>query len=848
MQETNPSTKQSAEQASYYYANTYPAPNSQPESSGISVLWYYLGLIRRRFWIILPFVLIFLAAGIIKAAKAPRIYSSRAKVIVERSQPSIMSFDRSSGYSGYDPAFSKTQPEIIKSRVVMEMALENPAIKQLFNVEKSDKADRAASSLASDIKKTLLAALGGDPAPAPAPWERLSARITATPEQESSVIAISVKSGVPEETALIANATAEAFKEYQIRMRLSVLSEAAGTLITEKDKEEQAFIEAEKALQTFYEQSKGFSGEGSQTENNKLASINSKITAIQLNRIRLNAEMDIMRQITSTNDAVSAYASRRIFSIPAVSSSPIMTSAKANLAEAQKDLSDQSTTYGKDHPVIKDIESKIEFFENQFLEGLNDLILSQQQNLEILDKEERELTSQYDAQKDVLLRISEETFTLQRLKDSMNRHRALYDSLADRTAQIKISTSLATTNVQIIEKAAIPTNYLPLRQQHTIILYLLIGMTIGGGLAFLLESLDKTIKTPEDLLAAMDVPLLGFIPAIDETYGESEADAGLKLKMRKAIKDLQRKALSMMKYNHSQRQGKHISIDIWKGIYEMFSKLGALTGSEYIPTSTHYRQRNKDKQDVYIPSLVLTDASSSITEAYRHIRTNLLFSNVDKSRKVLTITSCGPKEGKTTTASNLALSIALSGKRVLLIDADLHRPKIHALLNMKKTETSAGLTSVLIGETTWRHAIEKASYDGHIIKNLDVMLSGPSTPYPAELLGSETMKGVLNEARSEYDWILIDTPPILFVSDALVMSSFSDGTIIVVKAGTNTKGLLDRTKSQLDNIQANIIGSVLNNMILSSLGRYYSYYGCHGYSSYSKDYHKTYYGEGDGEQ
>jgi len=129
------------------------------------------------------------------------------------------------------------------------------------------------------------------------------------------------------------------------------------------------------------------------------------------------------------------------------------------------------------------------------------------------------------------------------------------------------------------------------------------------------------------------------------------------------------------------------------------------------------------------------------------------------------------------------------------------------------------------------------------VGNLDVLLSGPSSPNPAEMLGSETMQRILREARTEYDWIILDTPPVLFVSDAVVMSSFADGTILVVKAGTITKGLLDRTKARLDNIHANVIGSILNNMILSRMGRYYSYYGYHGYATYSKDYHKTYYND-----
>lgn len=235
------------------------------------------------------------------------------------------------------------------------------------------------------------------------------------------------------------------------------------------------------------------------------------------------------------------------------------------------------------------------------------------------------------------------------------------------------------------------------------------------------------------------------------------------------------------------------------------------------------------------------DPACSATEAYRNIRTSLFFSAPAEENKTLVVASGAPGAGKTTTASNLALVMAQSGKRVLLVDADLRRPMVHRVFGL---ESTTGMTNVLVGEASLEEAVQKAHNDGAVIENLDILAAGPRPPNPAELLDSEAMRTLLQEARDRYERVLVDTPPVLFVTDASILGAMSDGVIMVVKSATNSRALARRAREQLEGVNARILGGVLNDVHVSRLGYYYSDYYHYGYSRYYKDYYGSYYADG----
>lgn len=218
---------------------------------------------------------------------------------------------------------------------------------------------------------------------------------------------------------------------------------------------------------------------------------------------------------------------------------------------------------------------------------------------------------------------------------------------------------------------------------------------------------------------------------------------------------------------------------------------------------------------VGIDLVTLEKPKSPVSEAYRTLRTNIQFSSLDKKLKKIVVTSSGPNEGKTTTALNLAVTLAQNGHKIILLDCDMRKPSIHKRLKMSNM---TGISDILVGEVLLNKAINKGP-----VENLDIITSGTRPPNPAELLSSQRMLGFLEELEKEYEYIIIDTPPVLMVTDAQVLSKYADGTLLVVASGEAEKDAVKRAKELLDKVEANIIGVVLNKLDTSRRG-YYGYY------------------------
>ncbi len=215
---------------------------------------------------------------------------------------------------------------------------------------------------------------------------------------------------------------------------------------------------------------------------------------------------------------------------------------------------------------------------------------------------------------------------------------------------------------------------------------------------------------------------------------------------------------------------------------------------------------------------------SIIAEAYRILRTNIQFSAIDKPLKSIVVSSPNPMEGKSVTIANLAVVMAQAGARVVIVDSDLRRPVIHKIFNLPNTE---GLTSVLLQD--------RPLADGYLqsteVENLQVLTTGPLPPNPSELLSSQKMTDLIENLKEEADVVLLDSPPSLPVTDAAVLSSKTDGTLLVTDAGTTRRGAARRAKEDLMRVGANILGVVLNKFSVRGASSYYYYY----YYYYSRD-------------
>lgn len=233
------------------------------------------------------------------------------------------------------------------------------------------------------------------------------------------------------------------------------------------------------------------------------------------------------------------------------------------------------------------------------------------------------------------------------------------------------------------------------------------------------------------------------------------------------------------------------------------------------------RKRKDSKNDKLLTLMRRLLAHNSpkdpVAEQYRTIRTNIQFSDADQDIKSIVLTSTGPGEGKSTTASNLATVYAQQGLRVLLIDADLRKPTAHYTFRL---ENHVGLTNVLTKQSTLGQAVQ-----GTEVPELFLLTSGPIPPNPAELLASNNMTELLKEMKEEFDMVIFDTPPVLAVADAQILANQVDGSILVVSSGKTDKEAAVKAKELLLKANAKVLGAVLNNRKMEEGSDYYYYYG-----------------------
>ncbi len=345
---------------------------------------------------------------------------------------------------------------------------------------------------------------------------------------------------------------------------------------------------------------------------------------------------------------------------------------------------------------------------------------------------------------------------LDRLKTTLQLYQQIYISSINSLETLRLSKAQSTPTVMQVETAAKPTTPISPKPVQSALLAAAIGLFVTAGFAFLIEFLDDTLKTPDDIKDVLDIPVIGFI-------GE-------------------------LKHNPKQ---------------------------------------DEDSLGVYVAK----NPRSPVAEAFRSLRTNLEYSSVDNPAKTILVTSSGESEGKSTVAANLAIVEAQSGKKVVIIDADMRHPKVHVQFNKSNRK---GLSDVVTGKLRIEDVLK--TYDQ--VENLSIITCGTIPPNPSELLGSERMSQTLKELEECFDLVIIDTPPMV-VSDAQILSGKVGGVIFVVIPGQTRAITALRPMEELRRIGSHVLGVVANKIPKS---RDYYYGGYNYYSPYNSN-HYSYHNE-----
>ncbi|MBL8183355.1 MAG: polysaccharide biosynthesis tyrosine autokinase, partial [Blastocatellia bacterium] len=359
---------------------------------------------------------------------------------------------------------------------------------------------------------------------------------------------------------------------------------------------------------------------------------------------------------------------------------------------------------------------------------------------------------------------------LKLLQQSIETNKGFLDNLRKQQSSNDIATQGTDNNIRVAAFAIPPDTPVAPRRLTTVLAALFLSTLFGMGLALFLEYLDDTIRTTEEIENYLQLPALAAIPTIDS------------MPKRRLL----------------------------------------LVGNA---------ERPAEDDPANSELLIYADSRSSLAEAYRQLRTSILLSTAGHPPKSLLITSSLPSEGKTTTATNTAISLAQTGARVLIIDADMRRPRLHSVFNITN---GIGLSTLLSSELSEAEILKAIRTDDGT--KLNLLTSGPIPPNPAELIGSEQMASLLKVLQKHFTHVVIDSPPITSFTDGVLIASMVDGVILVVHSGKSSRQVVRRTKQSLIDVGAKIVGVVLNNVNLRSQDNYYYY------QSY---YHRDNYRSGD---
>lgn len=594
----------------------------------------------------------------------------------------------------------------------------------------------------------------------------LQSRLTVEPVEDTRIVAIRVTDRDAERAATIANRIADEYIAKTLEDRSGSTDLAEERLGEQSDELRARLNQSELALHRFKQEHNVLSVSMEDRQNLLAADIVHHNTKLQEARSHRRHLEARLARIRALVSGDDVEAAAAAFPENEALNG-MRTAVRAKLAE-QESL---SRRYGPNHQRMQTLEDEIQELREQMRGELRGLLRAAQADVDEVRRIENGHRADLEAAHQAGLELNLREIEYQRLNRERENNARLYNLVRERTTETALTRRHQATFVRLVDRALEPRSPISPKFATNAAGGLGAGIALGLALAFLLSRLDRRLKSVADV-EQTGLTVLGILPRIDE--GEEVQPV------------------------YGRGNGKR-------------------------------RRRRQPAAGVSRDLFVHTHPMSAAAECCRTIRTNLTFMSADEPLRALVVTSASPREGKTTVTANVAISLAQSGKRVLLVDTDLRRPRVHRAFGVS---SARGVTSVIVGEARLTDVVQPTS-----IPNLDVLACGPIPPNPSELLHSQRFGDLVAEALESYDRVIFDSPPLGAVTDAAVLAPQVDGTLLVVKAHSTTRDALASTLRQLRDVTANVVGAVLNDVDPKrkgyGAGDYYYYYRREGY--YAED-------------
>jgi succinoglycan biosynthesis transport protein ExoP len=729
----------------------------------------------RRLRLILGVTLLGILAAIILAMSLDKLYTARVTLLVDPRQNNIVDVESVLSGMGTDNAAIASEVELLRSRsiavrVVNEMGLDR------------DPEFAGGPSFVGAIRTSVFETLGITSTEAVAePADSVNSsvvdavmdRFSANRRGSTYVIEASFISQSPEKAAKIANAFANAYLIDQLEAKFEA-TRRANTWLNERVNELQERVRlAENAVERFKSENNLVDAAGLTLGEQQISQLNEQLILARAKAAESKARVDQIERVIAEGGNPANFADSL--------QSNVIADLRLKYADIAREEAELSSKYGSRHPSVINVRAQLSDINRQIRDEVDRIVDGARNEYDVALSRARSIEESLDELKTQFSTSNTEAIELRQLEREAQANRTLYESFLNRFKETQQQESLQTADTRIIAEALPPSFASYPKRSVIVVLAAILSLGLGVVLAFVLEFLDSTIRTRETLEETTGVSQLAAVPHIEGTRSE-------------------------------KRQSR-------RKLQKLFAKNKAFKKS---PVASQKDLENA----VALSTLVLDKPLSKYTESIRAFRMGLKYLSIDDPAKVIMMTSALPSEGKSTLAVNLARYAASSGEKVLLVDADLRHPVLTNVMQASmQSGQGLGLVDVLTGQATLDDIVMKDEASGLYFVNGAVSNTIPQT---AEILASEKMRLILEEARGLFDLVIVDSAPLLPVVDSRAMIGSVDGVVLVVGWGRTEKQAIRSALIETPGLTDKLIGAVLNDVDLNSM-RHYEYYKSNAY-------------------